>query len=88
MGSQEVHERLCPGQAINSTTEIKKNASMESDTEFVAGIRWPDLMVQIFLHAGCLYGFYLIFAAAKWYTTIWGEASWKNLLSLLVLINV
>lgn len=35
-------------------------------------IRWPDLIVQIFLHAGAVYGLYLCFYV-KYVTILWGE---------------
>lgn len=44
-----------------------------SKAEFVPRIRWPDLVAQIFIHAGCVYGIYLIFAKAKLLTTLWGR---------------
>jgi len=34
-------------------------------------IRWPDLIAQIFVHGGCLYGLYLACTSAKLYTVIW-----------------
>lgn len=35
-------------------------------------IRWPDLIVQIFLHTGAVYGLYLCFYV-KYVTILWGE---------------
>lgn len=36
-------------------------------------IRWPDLMAQLFLHSGFLYGLYfLLTGQVKFYTYIWG----------------
>ncbi|XP_017758614.1 PREDICTED: acyl-CoA Delta(11) desaturase-like [Eufriesea mexicana] len=46
-----------------------------SKAEFVPRIRWPDLVAQIFIHAGCVYGIYLIFAKAKLLTTLWAFAT-------------
>lgn len=43
-----------------------------SKVEYVPRIAWPDLIAQIFIHAGCVYGLYLIFAKAKFLTTLWG----------------
>nr|XP_003703934.2 PREDICTED: acyl-CoA Delta(11) desaturase isoform X1 [Megachile rotundata] len=42
-----------------------------SKTEYVPRITWPDLIAQIFIHAGCVYGLYLIFVEAKLLTTVW-----------------
>lgn len=39
--------------------------------EYVPRIKWLDLIVQIFIHAGCLYGLYLVLTQAKWLTTLW-----------------
>lgn len=56
-------------------SEIDKNCnknlmSSTKQTEFKPQIRWPDLFAQIFIHAGCLYGFYLL-AYVKLYTILW-----------------
>lgn len=40
--------------------------------EWRGEIRWPDLIVQIFLHAGAVYGLYLCFYV-KYVTILWGE---------------
>lgn len=40
---------------------------------YVPRIKWPDLLVQIFIHGGCLYGLYLIFTQARLLTSLWGE---------------
>jgi hypothetical protein len=42
---------------------------------FEAKWRWPDLTVQLFIHLGCLYGFYLIFTSVKMLTTLWGKSA-------------
>lgn len=42
-------------------------------------IRWLDLMAQLFLHVGGLYGFYLLFSA-KLLTFLWGEYEFMHLL--------
>lgn len=41
--------------------------------EFVPKLRWPDFIAQVFIHVGCLYGFYLIIVAAKLYTSLFGK---------------
>lgn len=42
-----------------------------SKTKFVPQIQWPDLVAQIFIHAGGLYGLYLVFTDAKLLTSLW-----------------
>lgn len=42
--------------------------------DYVATWRWPDLAVQLFIHVGCLYGFYLILTSVRLLTTIWGKS--------------
>jgi hypothetical protein len=37
--------------------------------------RWPDLAVQLFIHLGCLYGFYLLFTSVKILTALWGKSA-------------
>lgn len=42
------------------------------DNEFKPKIRWPDLIVQIVIHLGSLYGiYYLITFRAKFHTYLW-----------------
>lgn len=36
-------------------------------------IRWPDLIVQVFLHSGAVYGLYLCFYV-QYVTILWGES--------------
>lgn len=44
----------------------------EENTVFKPRIRWPDLIAQVFVHVGSLYGlYYLITLQAKLYTYIW-----------------
>lgn len=47
--------------------------STEAKVEYVPRIKWPDLAAQIFIHAGCLYGLYLVFTQAKLLTILWGK---------------
>lgn len=50
-------------------------------------IRWPDLIVQIFLHAGAVYGLYLCFYV-KYVTILWGECQFVvSLEGYLYIIN-
>lgn len=58
----------------NVTKTETANSQQEDTEEFVPRIRWPDTIVQIFLHAGCLYGFILCLVSAKFYTTLFGKS--------------
>lgn len=64
------------GGTSSSTISDSKDNSNSSTTsskdndEFVPAIRWPNLLVQLFLHLGCLYGFLLCFISARIYTTV------------------
>jgi hypothetical protein len=70
--------------ATVTTTSVRKSVVLKetADTEpkvgdgvnYVPRWRWPDLTVQLFVHFGCLYGFYLIFTSVKLLTTVWGES--------------
>lgn len=57
------------------TSSNKKNISVNenTDVEYIPRIRWPDTIVQIYLHLGCLYGLYLCIVSAKFYTTLFGK---------------
>ncbi|XP_076629182.1 uncharacterized protein LOC143345695 [Colletes latitarsis] len=46
-----------------------------SKAKYVSRIRWPDLIAQIFIHTGCVYGFYLIFTEAQLLTALWAFAT-------------
>lgn len=45
----------------------------KKEEEFVPRLRWPDFTAQVFVHLGCLYGFYLVLVSAKIYTTLFGK---------------
>lgn len=54
---------------------------LDEKKAFKPQIRWPDLIVQIFLHVGCVYGIFLILTSAKIYTSLFGEyLTFKNTL--------
>ncbi|XP_055676503.1 acyl-CoA Delta-9 desaturase [Lutzomyia longipalpis] len=55
---------------VDGKEEIKGEESSTNYTDFKPEIRWPDLIVQIFIHAGALYGFYLMFSI-KFYSFLW-----------------
>jgi len=51
--------------------ETKENSKLSKEIEeFVPSIKWPDLLVQIYIHAGCLYGLFLCVWSAKLLTTL------------------
>ncbi|XP_054736876.1 acyl-CoA Delta-9 desaturase [Anastrepha obliqua] len=57
---------------IPHTAESKEGLQIKasSEPEYNPQIRWPDLIAQIFLHGGSLYGIYLLFQA-NFYTFLW-----------------
>lgn len=53
-----------------------QNAESNSEPKpipFIPRIRWPDLIAQLFIHIGGLYGLYLMIVSAKIYTTLFGK---------------
>lgn len=59
----------------NHEMTIQKNDESATKIEYVPRIRWLDLSAQIFIHAGFLYGLYLVFTQAKLLTTLFGKAN-------------
>ena len=67
----------------NNKQEVEKSSSQQAldnkdvdisqdKTVFKASIRWPDLIAQLFVHVGALYGlYYLITLQAKLFTYFW-----------------
>ncbi|XP_067619742.1 acyl-CoA Delta-9 desaturase [Eurosta solidaginis] len=57
---------------IPQTNELKKSIQTNAldGAEYNPQIRWPDLIAQVFLHVGALYGLFLLFQA-KFYTILW-----------------
>lgn len=57
--------------------EIAKNNGKNIDTaehdaaKFVPKIRWPDLIAQLFLHIGAIYGLIFQFYTIRFYTLVW-----------------
>ena len=49
-----------------------------SKTKYVPQITWPDLIAQIFVHVGCIYGLCLILMDAKFLTILWGTCNSLN----------
>lgn len=61
----------------SSDVDVCERTSLEAtvqpaDEEFVPKIRWPDLGAQIFLHAGALYGVWLL-PSVRWWTLVWSK---------------
>ncbi|CAH1990702.1 unnamed protein product [Acanthoscelides obtectus] len=54
---------------ILDKTAITNQKRTDTD-EFVPQIRWPDTIVQLFLHLGLVYGLFLCLVSAKFYTTL------------------
>lgn len=75
-----------PHENINNNTEEDVKSVSEP---FKPTIRWPDLTVQLFIHLGCLYGFYLAAFRARFYTTLFGKKAFsKNTKGPLEQINI
>lgn len=72
------------GESINAQEQqtVRKDESTEIKIEYVPKIKWLDFFVQIFIHAGGLYGLYLVFTQAKLLTILWGKANNHNLFVL------
>lgn len=80
--NHELHYRNPTGSNNNNNVTINSideqsdttcdNASATATSEiFEPKIRWPDLIVQIFLHVGAIYGFLFLFWSIKFYTFLW-----------------
>ncbi|KAF7990679.1 hypothetical protein HCN44_000484 [Aphidius gifuensis] len=52
----------------NNTTKIENNDERQF---YKPTIKWLDLTAQIFIHAGAIYGLYLMFIQAKLLTSFW-----------------
>jgi hypothetical protein len=59
----------------DNNNNISNSTSVQNDNiEFHPQIRWPDLIVQIFIHAGFVYGLYFLLTfQVKFFTYIWCE---------------
>lgn len=63
-----------PKGADEDLYEAVELVKVTSTTHFKPKIRWPDLIVQVYLHVGALYGlYYLISLQAKGYTYLWSK---------------
>lgn len=59
-------------ECIEAKEKLQREQLLEDEKEFKPQLRYPDLIAQLFLHLGAVYGFYLLFSA-KFYTFLWGE---------------
>lgn len=48
-----------------------RGSLLHDNVPFIPQFRWPDLIVQICLHVGALYGLLFQFYSIKFYTLIW-----------------
>lgn len=65
---------------VKNSTELNNSAESQTETDetkvttssevFIPSIRWPDLIVQIYLHIGSCYGLYLLLFC-KYQTWVW-----------------
>jgi hypothetical protein len=68
------------GSRATSTTSVARSETAETESksvaksDYVSQWRYPDLAVQLFIHVGSLYGFYLVFTSVKVLTLIWGKS--------------
>lgn len=74
VASEKSHDVNCADESTisHSTDKHASNGDAHQTKEFKPQIRWPDLIAQVFIHAGALYGlYYLIALKAKFYTYVW-----------------
>lgn len=58
----------------------EKLFTLRRNHDFIADIRWPDLMAQLFIHGGAAYGLYLLFHV-KFLTIVWCKYLLNNLIT-------
>lgn len=76
--SSDVRCRL-DGTQKHLPSKLTAEEPQQKATEFKPQIRWPDLIAQVFIHLGSLYGlFYLFTLKAKLYTYIWCKSLVSN----------
>lgn len=49
----------------------QKDDQLAIKSQYVPKMKWPDFIVQIFIHVGCIYGLYLVLTQAMLLTTMW-----------------
>ncbi|XP_043273754.1 acyl-CoA Delta-9 desaturase-like [Venturia canescens] len=55
----------------HANEEESLEVGVDKPVEYVPALKWPDLLAQIFIHVGFVYGFGLIFTKAKLLTSLW-----------------
>ncbi|XP_030369653.1 stearoyl-CoA desaturase 5 [Scaptodrosophila lebanonensis] len=70
LGYKEENAVYKENEAASEVLAHQQKQQEEAEEEYIPQIRWPDLGAQSFLHAGALYGIYLLFYA-KLYTFLW-----------------
>lgn len=66
-------QHLINNNKIISEQDPVERKSSKEPTDYDCRYRWPDLIVQLFIHVGCLYGLYLCLVSARFYTTLFGK---------------
>lgn len=70
--NQNFHHRNSTKNINIDTKAEETKLSSTNDIAFKPQIRWPDLLAQIGIHLGFLYGlYYLVTFQAKFYTYLW-----------------
>lgn len=67
-------KEICNSEASSESNLNKplETLTLQEKKVFKPQIRWPDLIAQVFIHVGFLYGiYYLITLKAKLYTYVW-----------------
>lgn len=67
--------RFANGETAKNHEATQKKDDSAIEIEYIPRIKWLDLGAQIFIHAGSLYGLYLVFTQAKLLTSLWGKAN-------------
>lgn len=65
-----------PNTVDNNHLSCMRGSLLHDNVAFVPRFRWPDLIVQIFLHVGALYGLLFQFYSIKFFTMIWCKLNW------------
>lgn len=75
---QDVSQKKAAEKAAMQTLLSQKAQSTQP--KYQRKIVWRNVIAFVYLHLGALYGLYLLFVAAKFYTTIWCTFSSLSLL--------
>lgn len=60
-----------PAARADYRLSLMRGPLLHDNVPFIPQFRWPDLIVQIFLHVGAIYGLLFQFYSIKFYTLIW-----------------